>query len=93
MVAAEAAAAGVPPVVADHSGLAEVAHGIAAEYPPELRYLVAFPSGDAGALRDRLRELLALPEPDRRALGVAARRAVEGNWSWQRVAARLLEPF
>ena len=33
MVAAEAASAGVPPLVADHSGLAEVAAGIAAEYP------------------------------------------------------------
>ena len=36
MVAAEAAAAGVPPLVADHSGLAEVAAGIAAEYPAAL---------------------------------------------------------
>ena len=35
MVAAEAAAAGVPPIVARHSGLAEVAEGIEAEYPPE----------------------------------------------------------
>ncbi len=89
MVAAEAAAAGVPPLVADHSGLAEVAAGIAAEYPPELRHLTAFPSGDVAALRGRLRELLALPE--RRALGLAARRAVERNWSWSRVAERLLE--
>ena len=37
MVAAEAAAAGVPPLVADHSGLAEVAAGIAAEYPAGTR--------------------------------------------------------
>ena len=35
MVAAEAAAAGSPPLVARHSGLAEVAAGIEAEYPPE----------------------------------------------------------
>jgi glycosyltransferase involved in cell wall biosynthesis len=91
MVAAEAAAAGVPPVVADHSGLAEVAAGIAAEYPPELARLTSFPSGDAAALADRLRELLTLPE--RGALGLAARRAVERNWSWTRVADRLLEPL
>jgi glycosyltransferase involved in cell wall biosynthesis len=89
MVAAEAAAAGVPPLVADHSGLAEVAAGIAAEYPPELRRLTAFPAGDVGALRERLRELLALPS--RQELGLAARRAVERNWSWGRVADRLLE--
>ncbi len=91
MVAAEAAAAGVPPLVADHSGLAEVAAGIAAEYPPELARLTSFPSGDAAALAERLRELLALPQ--RAELGLAARRAVERNWSWTRVAERLLEPL
>jgi len=93
MVAAEAAAAGVPPVVADHSGLAEVAAGIAAEYPPECAGLAAFPNGDAAALHERLRDLLALPAEDRRALGLAGRRAVEQRWSWARVAERLLEPF
>jgi glycosyltransferase involved in cell wall biosynthesis len=90
MVAAEAASAGVPPVVADHSGLAEVAAGIAAEYPPERAHLTSFPSGDAGALRGRLRELLELAPDERRALGLAGRRAVERNWSWTRVAERLL---
>jgi glycosyltransferase involved in cell wall biosynthesis len=93
MVAAEAASAGVPPVVADHSGLAEVAAGIALEYPPERRGLVAFPNGDADALRERLRVLLELPAGERRELGLAARVAVERNWGWPRVAERLLEPF
>jgi glycosyltransferase involved in cell wall biosynthesis len=91
MVAAEAAAAGVPPVVANHSGLAEVAVGIAAEYPRDAVRLTSFPNGDADALRERLRELLA--RPDRAELGLAARRAVEQNWSWTRVAERLLEPL
>jgi glycosyltransferase involved in cell wall biosynthesis len=93
MVAAEAAAAGVPPLVADHSGLAEVAAGIAAEYPPERRGLVAFPTGDAAALRERLRTLLELQPEERHSLGLAARAAVKRNWGWPRVAARLLEPF
>ena len=93
MVAAEAAAACVPPVVADHSGLAEVAAGIAAEYPPEFRHLTSFPTGDADALRDRLRALLELSPAERRTLGSAARRAVERNWSWTRVAERLLDPL
>ncbi len=93
MVAAEAAAAGVPPVVAAHSGLAEIAFGIAAEYPAEHAHLTSFPNGDADALRDRLRELLALPTRSRRELGLAARVAVERRWSWTRVAERLLEPF
>ncbi|HZQ89336.1 MAG TPA: glycosyltransferase family 4 protein [Gaiellaceae bacterium] len=93
MVAAEAAAAGLPPVVAEHSGLAEIAAGVAAEYPPGLEHLTSFPNGDAAALRERLRELLALPPEERRVLGLAARRAVERKWSWRRVAERLLEPF
>ncbi len=91
MVAAEAAAAGLPPVVADHSGLAEIAAGVAAEYPPGLAHLASFPTGDADALRDRLRQLFALPAAERRALGLAARRAVDERWSWKRVATRLLE--
>jgi glycosyltransferase involved in cell wall biosynthesis len=90
MVAAEAAAAGVPPLVADHSGLAEVAAGIAAEYPPALRHLTSFENGDAAMLHDRIAELLALSAADRRDLGLAARRAVEERWSWTRVAERLL---
>jgi glycosyltransferase involved in cell wall biosynthesis len=93
MVAAEAAAAGVPPVVADHSGLAEVAAGIARAYPDDRKGLVSFPTGDAGALHERLRALLELPAAERRGLGLAARSAVERNWGWPRVAARLLEPF
>jgi glycosyltransferase involved in cell wall biosynthesis len=91
MVAAEAAAAGVPPVVADHSGLAEVAAGIAEEYRLADAHLASFPSGDAAALRDRLAELLALSPDERRDLGLAARRAVERRWSWRRVAELLLE--
>ena len=42
---------------------------------------------------ERLRTLLALPPEERRVLGLAARTAVERNWSWARVAERLLEPF
>ena len=91
MVAAEAAAAGVPPVCADHSGLAEVAAGLAAEYPPALAHLAACPAGDAEALRAKIATLLALPAGERRELGLAARRAVERNWSWARIAERLLE--
>ena len=90
MVAAEAAAAGVLPVVSAHSGLAEVAAGIGEEVGRETEALVSFPAGDAGALRDRLSAILALPAGRRRELGLAARRAVERRWSWKVVAARLL---
>ena len=91
MVAAEAAAAGVPPVVARHSGLAEVAEGLEAEYPAQLRPLASFATGDVEGLAARLEVLLALPPADRAALGAAARRAVLRRWSWASVAARLVE--
>ncbi len=92
MVAAEAAAAGCPPLVARHSGLAEVAEGLEAEYPPDLRHLASFATGDADELREKLRELLALPPERRAAIREAARRAVEERWSWASVAERLLAP-
>jgi glycosyltransferase involved in cell wall biosynthesis len=91
MVAAEAAAAGLVPVVADHSGLGEVGAGIAAELPTDRAHLVTFPTGDVDALRARLQDLLALPAEERRQLGVAARRAVEKQWSWRKVAERLID--
>jgi len=91
MVAAEAAAAGVLPVVSAHSGLAEVAAGIGEEVGPEAVDLLSFPTGDAEALHERLASILAMPAERRRELGLAARRVVERRWSWTVVAARLLE--
>jgi glycosyltransferase involved in cell wall biosynthesis len=93
MVAAEAAAAGSPPLVARHSGLAEIAEGLEAEYPPEHTHLASFANGDAADLAAKLEELLALPSEVRAELGAAARRAAVERWSWTSVAARLLEPI
>jgi glycosyltransferase involved in cell wall biosynthesis len=93
MVAAEAAAAGCPPLVARHSGLAEVAAGLEQEYPARHRELAAFVSGDEADLAEKLRRLLTLEPEERAELGRAARRAAEDRWSWKRVAKRLLEPF
>ncbi|MGZ8739645.1 MAG: glycosyltransferase family 4 protein [Gaiellaceae bacterium] len=93
MVAAEAAAAGSPPLVARHSGLAEIAEGVEAEYPVEHRHLASFASGDAVDLAAKLGELLALSPAARAELGAAARRAAVERWSWTSVAARLLEPI
>jgi glycosyltransferase involved in cell wall biosynthesis len=90
MVAAEAAAAGCPPLVARHSGLAEVARGIEEEYPAEHRHLVAFENGNVADLTTKLRELLELGPDVREQLGAAARRAVVKRWSWSSVAERLL---
>jgi glycosyltransferase involved in cell wall biosynthesis len=90
MVAAEAAAAGCPPIVADHSGLAEIARGLEQDYPPGCGALASFPSGDAAALRDRLEDILALRGDERAALRAAARRAAVERWSWTSVARRIL---
>ena len=93
MVAAEAAAAGVPPLVARHSGLAEVAEALEAVYPPACRELASFAPGDSEELASKLRDLLSLPEAERSALGLSARRVAEERYSWTSAARRLLEPF
>jgi glycosyltransferase involved in cell wall biosynthesis len=93
MVAAEAAAAGCPPLVARHSGLEEIARGLEEVYPADLRRLASFETGDSLDLADRLHELLALPPATRAALGESARRVAVEKWSWAGVAARLLQPY
>ncbi len=90
MVAAEAAAAGCPPVVARHSGLAEIAQGLEEDYPATVRHLTSFTSGDAAELEARLAELLSLAGADRAAIRAAARRAAVERWSWRSVATRIL---
>jgi glycosyltransferase involved in cell wall biosynthesis len=93
MVAAEAAAAGSPPLVARHSGLAEVAAGLEEEYPERFRHLASFETGDAADLARKLNELLALSPADRDELKRAGRKAVLNRWSWASVAQRLLDPI
>ena len=91
MVAAEAAAAGVLPVVSAHSGPRRGGRRASARRSARRpRLLVSFPAGDADALRERLAAILALPAERRRELGLAARRAVEQRWSWRVVAEQLL---
>ncbi len=90
MVAAEAAAAGCPPVVAHHSGLASVAEGLERFYPAGKGRLASFPNGDAAELAERLRAILALSGAERDELRSAARAAVVELWSWKSVADRIL---
>jgi glycosyltransferase involved in cell wall biosynthesis len=90
MVAAEAAACGSPPLVARHSGLAEIAAGLEAEYPPEHRALASFESGNVDDLVAKLAALLELTDTDWQRLSEAARQAVERRWSWERVAGLIL---
>jgi glycosyltransferase involved in cell wall biosynthesis len=83
MVAAEAAACGVVPIVARHSGLAEVAAGLG-------RSGLTF-DGTTGDLETRLDLLLSLPEATRREMGLEARAAVVERWSWEGIARRLID--
>ena len=93
MVAAEAAAAGSLPLVSNHSGLAEIAAGVSAEYPEGMHELTRFETGNVADLADKLHRLLALDPQQRDELARAARKAVVEHWSWAGVANRLLEPF
>lgn len=90
MVAAEAAACGSPPLVARHSGLAEIASGLEEEYPPEYRALASFESGNVEDLRMKLSRILDLPGGNWLTLSRAARRAAVARWSWEHVAAEIL---
>jgi glycosyltransferase involved in cell wall biosynthesis len=93
MVAAEAAAAGCPPLVARHSGLAEIAEGLEEAYRERHRRLTSFATGDSIDLSEKLQDLLALRAEERAELGAAARRVACERWSWAGVAKRLLAPF
>ncbi|HEX3262406.1 MAG TPA: glycosyltransferase family 4 protein [Solirubrobacterales bacterium] len=92
MVAAEAAAAGVPPVCARHSGLAEVSGALAGRLPPEVASLVSFEL-DRSAVRslaDRIQGWLDLDAETRERARTALRDAARGRWSWEGVARTVL---
>ena len=88
MVAAEAASAGVLPISADHSGLAEVSRELREALPGELGKLVSFGLGDdaVAAISDRLNRWLKVPAGEREAAGERLREIVASLWSWEGVA-------
>lgn len=90
MVAAEAASCGSLPLVARHSGLAEIAEALEQEYPPELAHLCSFERGSATDLAAKLGALLALSPEQAAAASAAARRTVLKHWSWQGIGERIL---
>ena len=88
MVAAEAAACGVLPVSAGHSGMLEVSRQLAAALPPEVGRLTSFPveEGAVEAIAERLNGWLALPEERRAAAREALVETARRLWSWEGVA-------
>lgn len=92
MVAAEAAACGVLPVSAAHSGLAEVSEALAHAVPAGVGRLLSFPLGEEAIaqLAERLRAWLTAPPDTRLWTRVALARVVRERWSWERVGEGVL---
>jgi glycosyltransferase involved in cell wall biosynthesis len=90
MVVAEGAAAGALPLVARHSGLAEVADALEAEIDrPGL--LTFEPGAGAGqSLADGIDRLLSLPMQERGEMGRTLSEFVAREWSWETTAAGML---
>jgi len=88
MVAAEAAACGVLPVSAGHSGMLEVSRQLMAALPPEVGRLTSFPveEGAVEAIAERLNGWLGLPEEERAAAREALVETAGRLWSWEGVA-------
>jgi glycosyltransferase involved in cell wall biosynthesis len=88
MVAVEAAACGVLPISAAHSGLAEVSEQLAQAVPSGVRDLLSFPiDGDApAAIARRLLAWLRTDEQLRERTRDSLVSTVRERWSWQGVA-------
>jgi glycosyltransferase involved in cell wall biosynthesis len=90
MVAAEAAASGVLPVVPDHSGIGEA--GAAIEDAIGRPGLLTYPLDDStGSLAEAIERVLGVPASERRDLGEKAVELARSRWSWDEVARALLE--
>lgn len=91
IVAAEGAACGALPLVARHSGLAEVATTL--ESAVGRPGLFSFEPGDGATRRlaRGLRALLDLPGREREDLRAAVAATARSEWTWERTAERLLE--
>jgi glycosyltransferase involved in cell wall biosynthesis len=88
MVAAEAAACGILPVSAAHSGLAEVTRALAPSVAPEARPWLSFAVGP-GAVRDLAGSLVAwlrAPQDVRAATREGLVGVVRDRYSWEGVA-------
>jgi glycosyltransferase involved in cell wall biosynthesis len=88
MVAAEAAACGVLPVSAGHSGMLEVSRQLQEALPPEVGRLTSFPlqEGAVEAIAERLNGWLDLSELGREAARKGLVETARRLWSWEGVA-------
>jgi len=88
MVAAEAAACGVLPVSAGHSGMLEVSRKLMEALPPEVGRLTSFPAeeGAIEAIAERLNRWLRLSDSERDAAQKSLVETARRLWSWEGVA-------
>jgi glycosyltransferase involved in cell wall biosynthesis len=88
MVAAEAAACGVLPISAGHSGAAEVSALLAAALPEPARRWLSFPIDDGAvpAIAQRVNEWLHAPEELRARTRAALVATARDRYSWEGVA-------
>jgi glycosyltransferase involved in cell wall biosynthesis len=93
MVAAEAAACGVPPISAEHSGLAEVTKLLQDRLSGASASLLSFrlTASAIEQLTDRIRTVLALSSDQRAELSARLVQTADESFSWSRVASELLE--
>jgi glycosyltransferase involved in cell wall biosynthesis len=91
MVVAEGAAAGAVPLVADHSGLAEVAHALEADVGLPGAFTFAAGPGAIARVAEGIDRLLEVDPTERRDLGHRLASSVAARWSWARSAQELLE--
>jgi glycosyltransferase involved in cell wall biosynthesis len=91
MVAAEGAASGALPMVARHSGLAEVAGAL--ETDVGRPGLFSFEPGEGAVQRlaEGIDRLLSLPDGERDELRRAVTSFVATHWTWERTAAGLID--
>jgi glycosyltransferase involved in cell wall biosynthesis len=92
MVAAEAAAAEIPPVSANHSGAAEVSRALADALPDHLAHLVSFDLDDGAvvAIAERLNGWLGLGADASASARRQLRETATRLWSWEGVARSVL---
>jgi glycosyltransferase involved in cell wall biosynthesis len=92
MVAVEAAACGILPVSAGHSGMLEVSRQLRSALPEDVGGLVSFPAegGAVEAIAARINAWLSLPEGERERARAALVETVARLWSWEGVARGVL---
>jgi glycosyltransferase involved in cell wall biosynthesis len=93
MVAAEAAACGVLPISAGHSGMWEVSRELVGDLPAGVGELTSFviEEGAVEAIAARLNRWLELPEGTRAQAREALVETARRLWSWEGVAHRVID--